>query len=116
MVKWKFKNGKELAFKKGVLESMVEGTESEWLLNYFEKNKESLSFFGCETLCTTKDVEPTYYTLEINGNDQLAMSFIIQDENLNDLERIDVKEDFSNVKECFYKGLEILIELVSKLS
>ena len=93
----------------GLEEALANDNHDKLLINFFEENKEEICFGGCQSVVVTEDFnDGQYYSIEMNGDDDMEMSFIIQDENQENLALFNVNENFTDVKEAFNGALNTL--------
>lgn len=104
----------DIWYADGLEEAIGNGTELTWLKDYFEKNKEEICFEGCQTIVISEG-EPRYYAIQMNGDDNKKMSFLIQDENVENFHHFWTENDDECILRAFKEALGVFKEYVEEL-
>lgn len=104
----------KLWYAEGLEKAIINENEIDWLKKYFEANKEEICFGGCQTIVTIENNDK-YYTIEMNGNDDQEMSFIIQNENLENLNIFWTANKNECIRLAFKEAFQVFNEYVGEL-
>ena len=101
-------------YQDGLEKAIQENKAVEWVWNYFQKNKDIICYGGCQTIVTTEGHEH-YYTIELNGNDDEDIGFIIQDETLENLHWYWTDNTKETIELAFQEAMYQFLEYVKEL-